>query len=143
MLEAQLDMNKYFIYIYIYIYIYIAVAVQSWFWVRVELMAWTQSVRANTMCIRSFCYASKDERLSRPWSYPVILNMGPLNWESSTLTTRPLPHDPHDYLKKTSIKINVVTDKGNSQNEIGYWANNEIEVAVQSWLWVRIELMAC
>ena len=25
-----------------------------------------------------------------------------------------------DYLKKISIKINVATDKGNSQNEIGH-----------------------
>ena len=24
----------------------------------------------------------KDERLSRPWSHPVVLNMGPLDWES-------------------------------------------------------------
>ena len=32
----------------------------------------------------------KDERLSWPWSYPVTLNPGPLDWESSTLTTRPL-----------------------------------------------------
>ena len=31
----------------------------------------------------------KDERLSRPWSHPVVLNMGPLDWESSALTTRP------------------------------------------------------
>ena len=29
-------------------------------------------------------------RLSRPWSYPVILNTGHLDWESSALTTRPL-----------------------------------------------------
>ena len=32
----------------------------------------------------------KDERLSRPWNHPVVLNTGPLDWESSTLTTRPL-----------------------------------------------------
>ena len=31
----------------------------------------------------------KDERLSRPWSHPVVLNTGPLDWESSTLTTWP------------------------------------------------------
>ena len=31
----------------------------------------------------------KDERLSHPWSHPVVLNTEPLNWESSTLTTRP------------------------------------------------------
>ena len=29
----------------------------------------------------------KDERLSRPWSYLVGLNMGPLNWKSSALTS--------------------------------------------------------
>ena len=29
----------------------------------------------------------KDERLSRPWSHPVVLNMRPLDWESSALTT--------------------------------------------------------
>ena len=34
----------------------------------------------------------KDERLSWPWSHPVVLNTGPLDWESSTLTTRPLLH---------------------------------------------------
>ena len=32
----------------------------------------------------------KDERLSWHWSHPAVLNMGPLNWESSALTTRPL-----------------------------------------------------
>ena len=47
-----------------------------------------------------------------------------------------------DYLKKISIQINVATDEGNGRNEIGHWANNEIAVAVQSWLWVRVELMA-
>ena len=34
----------------------------------------------------------KDERLSRPWSHPVVLNTGPLDWESSALTTWPLLH---------------------------------------------------
>ena len=28
--------------------------------------------------------------LSRPWSHPVVLNMGPLDLESSVLTTTPL-----------------------------------------------------
>ena len=31
----------------------------------------------------------KDKRLSRPWSHLVVLNMGPLDWKFSTLTTRP------------------------------------------------------
>ena len=34
----------------------------------------------------------KDERLSQSWSHPVVLNTGPLDWESCTLTTRPLLH---------------------------------------------------
>ena len=40
----------------------------------------------------SFHQPQKDERLSRPCSHPVVLNMGPLDWESSALTTRPLLH---------------------------------------------------
>ena len=48
----------------------------------------------------------------------------------------------YDYLKKTSVKTNVATDEDNSQNEIKHRANDEIGVAVQSLLWVRVELMA-
>ena len=47
-----------------------------------------------------------------------------------------------DYLNKISIKTNVATDEGNSRNEMWHWTNDEIGVAVQSWLWVRVELMA-
>ena len=32
----------------------------------------------------------KDVRLTRPWSHIVALNTGPLNWESSALTNRPV-----------------------------------------------------
>ena len=32
----------------------------------------------------------KNERLSRSWSYPVVLKTGSLDWESSALTTRSL-----------------------------------------------------
>ena len=39
-----------------------------------------------------------------------------------------------DYLKKVSIKINVATGESNNRNEIGHRANNEIGVAIQSWL---------
>ena len=34
----------------------------------------------------------KDEGLSQLWSHPVVLKMGPLDWESSALNTRPLLH---------------------------------------------------
>ena len=48
----------------------------------------------------SFDQSQKDERLSLPWSHPVVLNIGPLDWESSTLTTRPLstPLTPDEVL---------------------------------------------
>ena len=36
----------------------------------------------------SFYRPPKDERLSRLWSHPVVLNTEPLDWESSALTTR-------------------------------------------------------
>ena len=39
-----------------------------------------------------FDWPQRDERLSRSQRHPVILNTGPLNWESSTLTTMPLLH---------------------------------------------------
>ena len=41
----------------------------------------------------SFYRPRKDERLSRPWSHPVVLNTGPLDWESSALATWPLLHE--------------------------------------------------
>ena len=37
-----------------------------------------------------------EKRLSQSWSYQVVvLNMGPLDWESSTFTTRPLLLDTY------------------------------------------------
>ena len=53
----------------------------------------------------SFYRPRNDDRLSRPWSHPVFLNTGPLDWESSTLTTRPLLHKPLDHC---SFSINLV-----------------------------------
>ena len=38
----------------------------------------------------SFYWPWKDESLSWPWNYPVVFNTWPQDWESSTLTTRPL-----------------------------------------------------
>ena len=40
----------------------------------------------------SFYRPRKDERLSWLWSHPEVLNLGPLDWESSSLTTTPLLH---------------------------------------------------
>ena len=60
---------------------------------------------------RSWCLFDrprKDERLSRPWSHPVVWNRGPLDWESSTLTTRPWtskwPQIPEKGTEKNSEK---------------------------------------
>ena len=48
------------------------------------------SVPRNSWC--SFYWPRKDKRLSRPWSHPVVLSTTHLDWEFSTLTTRPLLH---------------------------------------------------
>ena len=40
----------------------------------------------------SFNRPQRDERLSRPWGYPVDLNPGPQDWWSSALNTRPILH---------------------------------------------------
>ena len=39
----------------------------------------------------SFDRTLKDKRLSQTWSNPVVLNTGPQDWESSTLTTIAIP----------------------------------------------------
>ena len=53
-----------------------------------------------------------------------------------------IPLHSRDYLKKTSIKINVAADEDNCRNEIWLWTNDEIGVAIETWLRVRVELMA-
>ena len=35
----------------------------------------------------SYYWPQKDDRLRRSWSHPMVLNTGPLDWESSALTT--------------------------------------------------------
>ena len=57
-----------------------------------------------------FYQPQKDERLSRHWSHPVVLNRGPLDWESSALTTRPLLH--YDYVLSNKIaKLQIANCK--------------------------------
>ena len=46
-----------------------------------------------------------------------------------------------DYLNKILIKTNVATEEENSENDIWHWKKDEIGEAVQSWLWMKIELM--
>ena len=44
----------------------------------------------------------------------------PLYMKMSEYRNEKTKHLKRDYLKKTSIKINVVSDEGNSKNEIGH-----------------------
>ena len=37
-----------------------------------------------------------NERLSRPWSHPLVSSTGPLEWKSSVLTASPLLQSPSD-----------------------------------------------
>ena len=48
-------------------------------------------------------------RLSQPWSYPVVLNLGPLDWESTAITTRPLLHCFVRFVEKYS-QISLLID---------------------------------
>ena len=34
------------------------------------------------------------------------------------------------------------TEEGSSRNEMWHQTNDEIGIAIQSWLWVRVELIA-
>ena len=45
----------------------------------------------------------KDERLGQPWSHPVVLNLGSLDWESSVLTTRLLLLNTNDTINEDRI----------------------------------------
>ena len=55
----------------------------------------------------SFGWPWKDERLSRSWSHPVVLDTGHQAWESRTLTTRSLLYCEVGYLKVTTIYIYI------------------------------------
>ena len=46
-------------------------------------------------------------RMSRPWSHPVVLITGPLDWESSALTTRPLLHFKKALLHLVDRALNI------------------------------------
>ena len=52
-----------------------------------------------------------------------------------------IPLHSYDSTNKISIQVNVVTDKGVSQNDIFHWTNDEIGVSVESWFLVQVELM--
>ena len=56
----------------------------------------------------------KGERLSWTCSQPVVLNRGPLDWESSTLTTRSLLHESRTFKKLRAVKkLNIYLIKWN------------------------------
>ena len=55
----------------------------------------------------SFDLHRKDERLSRCWSHPVVMNTRPLDWESSALTTRQSLHKK-SFSGKSHLKSHLV-----------------------------------
>ena len=68
-----------------------------------EVVYFYHSVPRNSWY--SFYRPRKNERLSRPWSHPLVLDTGHLDWESSALTTRPLLHE---LISLPSNEVNVV-----------------------------------
>ena len=61
-----------------------------------------EPLRGGSLIPRNLWYSldrpRKDERLSRYWSLPVVLNIGLLDWEYSALTTRPTTLNPSRHL---------------------------------------------
>ena len=49
-----------------------------------------------------------------------------------------IPLHLYDCLKKISIKVNVATNEGNSQNETWHWTNDETGVVIQNWLCMQV-----
>ena len=76
------------------------------------------SVPRNSWC--SFYRPRKDERLSRPWSHPVVLNMGLMDWESSALTTRPL-HRPRKLGQQLDLRQYLLVETKNSCINIAFF----------------------
>ena len=60
----------------------------------------------------------------------------------NTICISPLCHTHVITSRKLWLKETWQLKKVHSRNEMWHWTDNEIGVAVQSWLWVRVELMA-
>ena len=58
-------------------------------WVGFNCLKATEPLWRNNLL---FTILNLRTRKDWPWSHPVVLNPGPLDWKSSTLTTRPLLH---------------------------------------------------
>ena len=77
-------------------YIHLHHLVSRWVWfVNDKLVDYLKKVGhfwfpAQFQGTQSADLTRKDERLSRPWSHLMVLNIGPLLWESRALTTRSL-----------------------------------------------------
>ena len=77
----------------------------------------------------SFYQPRKDERLSRPWSHPVVLNTGLLDWETSALTTRPLLRkglqfshlNEHKFRHGFNDTVNTMYPCGNEEETNGHF----------------------
>ena len=111
------------------------VAGQSCLWVQVELMAWQFSWLERLNGIQWSCVQIP----LRPAFYSYFIESLCGEYHMYQLI---LLHSC-DYLNKISIKTNVTTDEGNNNwNEMWHLTKDEIWVAVQSWLWVRLKLMA-
>ena len=52
-----------------------------------------------------------------------------------------VPRQWRDYLKKSLIQIELVTDESNGRNEIGNLAKDKTGRAVEGWLRVGVQLM--
>ena len=115
----------------------IGVAVQTWLWVQVNHVLIAQSNCLNGLnCLNGVQWLWVQIQLT-PTFYSYFKGFLSGKYDMYLF----IPLHSCDNLEKISIKIIMVTDKSNTRNKIWHWTNNEIEIAVKSWLWVQIELM--
>ena len=63
----------------------------------------------------------KDGRLSQPWSHSMVLNLGPLNWESSALTNKPLLHNWWKLIGFCQIRFEIVDIRTHFDFSSRFW----------------------
>ena len=95
----------------------------------------------------SFYWPRKDGRLSRPWSHPVVLNRGPLDWESSIwTTTRPLlrkqwPSSSNKSLIQVTKRFHLGILLFHCAAKSGSFITLNINLAVSGWVGLALWLL--
>ena len=111
-------------------------------WLNIDLKLVNQCVKNlnkefHLFCIFLYLIQMRENTEQETRSIIYFLH-GPCFLNTSVLTTHFCTHTNTQTHTHTHGNIYIY----NGRNEMWHWTNGEIGVAVQSWLWVRVELMA-